>query len=122
MAGGTGLAAVSGVTQLDASSPDIVPLNDILRWAMLSEDVVHVGKLSGTRSTAHSGRACREVQGVGFASSGMVEPSIRSLAPADDMGAVGIMGMKSRDPGFHSYLLIWEFLAGYRWSGDGRAA
>ena len=36
------LSAVTGVTQLDADAPDIAALNDILRWAMLSEEVVHV--------------------------------------------------------------------------------
>src|ERR1022692_1507156 len=35
------LSAVTGVTQVDAGAPDIAPLNDILRWAMLSEEVVH---------------------------------------------------------------------------------
>ncbi|MGO9438241.1 MAG: GAF domain-containing protein, partial [Terracidiphilus sp.] len=36
------LSAITGVTQVDAGAPDVAPLNDLLRWTMLSEEVVHV--------------------------------------------------------------------------------
>ncbi len=36
------LSAVTGVTQVNADAPDIAPLNEILQWAALSEEVIHV--------------------------------------------------------------------------------
>jgi GAF domain-containing protein len=36
------LGAVTGLTQVDQDAPDIAPLNEVLRWAMLSNEVVHV--------------------------------------------------------------------------------
>ena len=36
------LSAVSGLTQVNADAPDIAPLNDILQWAALSEEVINV--------------------------------------------------------------------------------
>src|ERR1700691_1440832 len=33
------LSAVTGVTQLDSNAPEIAPLNNILRWALLAEEV-----------------------------------------------------------------------------------
>lgn len=36
------LSAVTGLTQVHADAPDIAPLNEILQWASLSEEVIHV--------------------------------------------------------------------------------
>src|SRR5277367_6386845 len=36
------LSAVTGLTQVNADSPDIAPLNEIMQWAALSEEVIHV--------------------------------------------------------------------------------
>ena len=36
------LSAFTGVAQLDSDAPEVVPLNNILRWALLAEEVIHV--------------------------------------------------------------------------------
>ncbi len=36
------LSAVTGTTQVNVDHPDIAPLNDLLQWVSLSEDVLHV--------------------------------------------------------------------------------
>jgi len=36
------LSAVTGLTQVQADHPDIAPLNEVLQWASLSEEVIHV--------------------------------------------------------------------------------
>jgi transcriptional regulator with GAF, ATPase, and Fis domain len=36
------LSAVTGLTQVNADDPDVAPLNEILQWAALSEEVIHV--------------------------------------------------------------------------------
>jgi RND family efflux transporter MFP subunit len=90
------LAAVSGVTQLDASSPDIAPLNDILRWAMLSGELVHVSQ-HGDEIDSEREETVAKFRGY-FESSGM--RAFYAIPLNDDTGRVGIMGMESRDPDF----------------------
>ena len=36
------LSAITGLTQVNADAPEIAPLNDVLQWAALSEEVIHV--------------------------------------------------------------------------------
>src|SRR6202030_4599462 len=36
------LSAVTGLTQVNTDAPEIAPLNEILQWASLSEEVIHV--------------------------------------------------------------------------------
>ncbi len=103
------LAAVTGVTQLDATSPDIAPLNDILRWAMLSEEVIHVSQhgdeIDSTREeTVAKFRSY-------FESSGM--RAFYAIPLNDDTGRVGILGMESRDPDFlaPAHLEVLQVLA-----------
>ena len=103
------LAAVTGVTQLDASLPDLAPLNDILRWALLSQEVVHVRQQDGeidsereeTRAKFHAY----------FEKSGM--RAFYAVPLQDDTGRVGVLGLESRDPDFLSpaYLEILQVLA-----------
>src|ERR1700728_553291 len=104
------LAAVSGVTQLDSSSPDIVPLNDILRWAMLSEDVVHV-RQHGDEVDSTREETVAKFKSY-FASSGM--RAFYAIPLRDDTGRVGIMGMESRDPDFllPAHLEVLQVIAG----------
>ena len=90
------LAAGSGVTQLDASSPDIAPLNDILRWAMLSGELVHVSQ-HGDEIDSEREETVAKFRGY-FESSGM--RAFYAIPLNDDTGRVGIMGMESRDPDF----------------------
>jgi GAF domain-containing protein len=104
------LAAVSGVTQLDASSPDIAPLNDILRWAVLSEGVVHVRQHGDEIENAREETVAKFKNY--FASSEM--RAFYSIPLHDDTGRVGIMALESRDPDFllPAHLEVLQVLAG----------
>lgn len=103
------LAAVSGVTQLDATDPEIVPLSDILRWTLLSQEIVHVAqhgdKISSDREET---RAKFKTY---FESSGM--RAFYAVPLNDDTGRVGVLGLESRDPDFLSpaHLEILQVLA-----------
>ena len=90
------LAAVSGVTQLDASSPDIAPLNDILRWAVLSGEVVYVRQHGDEIDSTREDTVAKFKSY--FESSGM--RAFYAIPLNDDTGRVGIMGIESRDPDF----------------------
>jgi RND family efflux transporter MFP subunit len=104
------LAAVTGLTQVDADAPDIAPLNDILRWVMLSEEAVHVRQHGDdidvereeTRAKFHSY----------FEVSGM--KGFYALPLSDDTGRVGVLGLESADPDFLSpaHIEILQVLAG----------
>jgi RND family efflux transporter MFP subunit len=92
------LAAVSGVTQLDANSPDLAPLNDILRWTLLSQEVVdirqHEGQIDSEREET------RAKFHAYFEKSGMC--AFYAIPLQDDTGRVGVLGLESRDPDFLS--------------------
>jgi RND family efflux transporter MFP subunit len=104
------LSAVTGVTQVDAGAPDIAPLNDILRWSMLSNEVVHV------RQHGDKVDAAREETRAKFHSyfetSGM--RGFYAIPLTDDTGRVGVLGLESADPDFLStaHLEILQVLAG----------
>ena len=104
------LSAVTGVTQLDSDAPEIAPLNNILRWALLSEEIVHVkqhgDEISDPRSeTQAKFRSYFQETGMrGFYATPL----------SDDTGRVGILGLESSDPDFLSpaHLEILQVLAG----------
>jgi RND family efflux transporter MFP subunit len=104
------LSAVTGVTQVDSDAPDIAPLNDILRWAMLSNEVVHVrqhgSEISATREET---RAKFESY---FETS--VMRAFYAIPLTDDTGRVGILGLESADADFlaPAHLEILQVLAG----------
>lgn len=103
------LAAVSGVTQLDASAPDIAPLDEILRWTLLSQEVVHVRQHGeNIDSPREETRAKFQTY---FERSGM--RAFYAMPLQDDTGRVGVLGMESRDPDFLSpaHLEILQVLA-----------
>src|SRR3982074_2334853 len=104
------LSAVTGVTQVDADAPDIAPLNDILRWALLSEEVVHV-RQHGADIDAARQETRAKFQSY-FETSGM--RGFYAIPLTDDTGRVGILGLESSDPDFLSpaYLEILQVLAG----------
>ena len=104
------LSAVTGVAQLDADAPEVAPLNNILRWAMLSEEVVHVKQEGEEISDA------REETQAKFRSY-FEETGMRgfyAIPLSDDTGRVGILGLESSDPNFLStaHLEILQVLAG----------
>ena len=104
------LSALTGVTQLDANAPDVSPLNDILRWAMLSGEVVHV-RQHGTEIDAAREETRAKFRSY-FEASGM--RAFYAIPLSDDTGRVGILGVESADPDFltPAHVEILQVLAG----------
>lgn len=104
------LSAVTGLTQVNTDAPDIAPLNEIMQWAALGEEVIHVGQRgeaidSGREETRAKFRKY-------FEESGMRGFYARPLN--DDTGRVGMFALESRDPDFlgPAHIEILEVLAG----------
>jgi len=103
------LSAVTGLTQVNADAPEIAPLNEILQWASLSEEVIHV------RQTGEEIDADREETRAKFkkyfAETGARGFYARPLN--DDTGRVGMLCMESSDPDFlgPAHLEILEVLS-----------
>ncbi len=104
------LSALTGVTQVDSNAPDIAPLNDILRWALLSEGVVHV-RQHGAEIDAAREETRAKFRSY-FEASGM--RAFYAIPLSDDTGRVGILGVESSDPDFltPAHLEILQVLAG----------
>jgi RND family efflux transporter MFP subunit len=104
------LAAVTGLTQVDVDAPDIAPLNDVLRWAMLSQEVVHVRQQGDEIDVARE--ETRAKFRAYFERSGM--RGFYALPLTDDTGRVGVLGLESVDPDFLSpaHLELLQVLAG----------
>ena len=103
------LSAVTGLTQVNADAPEIAPLNEILQWASLSEEVIHV------RQTGEEIDSDREETRAKFKKyfeeTGMRGFYARPLN--DDTGRVGMLCMESSDPDFlgPAHLEILEVLS-----------
>ena len=104
------LSAVTGMTQVQADHPDVAPLNEVLQWAALSEDVIHV-RQHGEAIDAEREETKAKFKKY-FAESGMRGFYARPLN--DDTGRVGMLAMESQDPDFlgPAHLEIVEVLAG----------
>ncbi len=104
------LSAVSGVTQLDADAPGIASLNDILRWTLLSSEIVHV-RQHGDDIDATRDETRAKFQRY-FESSGM--RAFYAIPLNDDTGRVGVMGLESQDPDFlaPAHVEVLQVLAG----------
>ena len=104
------LSAVTGLTQVQADHPDIAPLNEILQWASLSEEVIHV-RQHGEEIDAKREETKAKFKKY-FVESGMRGFYARPLN--DDTGRVGMLAMESHDPDFlgPAHLEIVEVLAG----------
>ena len=104
------LSAITGATQVDAGAPDVAPLNDLLRWSMLSEEVVHV-RQHGDKIDAAREETRAKFQSY-FATSGM--RGFYAIPLTDDTGRVGVLGLESPDPDFLSpaHIEILQVLAG----------
>jgi RND family efflux transporter MFP subunit len=104
------LSAITGLTQINLDAPDIAALNDILQWAALSGEVMHVRqhdeKIDSDRAETRAKFAKY------FADSGMRGFYAKPLN--DDTGRVGMLAMESSDPDFlgPAHLEIFEVLAG----------
>ena len=103
------LSAVTGLTQVNADAPDIAPLNELLQWAALTDEVVHV------RQHGDDVDASREETRAKFKKyfedSGMRGFYSRPLN--DDTGRVGLLALESSDPDFlgPAHIEILEVLA-----------
>jgi len=104
------LSAVTGVTQIDPDAPDIAPLNDILRWVMFSEEVVHV-RQHGDEIDAPREETRAKFKSY-FEASGM--QGFYGVPLTDDTGRVGVLGLESHDPDFllPAHLEILQVLVG----------
>ena len=104
------LSAVTGVTRLNADSPEIAPLNSLLQWAALAEEVVNV-KQHGDEIGAER-EETRTKFGRYFAETGM--RGFYAIPLNDDTGRVGILSLESSDPDFLTsvHLELVQVLAG----------
>ena len=104
------LSAVTGLTQVNADAPDIAPLNEVLQWATLSEEVIHVKQQDGEIDSVREETRAKFKKY--FEESGMRGFYARPLN--DDTGRVGMLAMESSDPDFlgPAHLEIVEVLAG----------
>jgi len=90
------LSAVTGVNQVNADAPDIAPLNGILQWAALAEEVVNV-RQHGDEVESDREETRAKFQKY-FADSGM--RGFYAVPLNDDTGRVGILSVESSDPDF----------------------
>ena len=104
------LAAVTGVTQLDPEAPDVAPMSEVLRWAMLSGETLHVRQvgdevLTEREETKAKFKSYFEATG---------KRAFYAIPLSDDSGRVGVLGLESTDPDFLSsaHLEILQVLAG----------
>ena len=104
------LSAVTGLTQVNADAPDIAPLNEVLQWASLSEEVIHV-RQHGDEFDSDREETRAKFRKY-FAESGMRGFYVRPLN--DDTGRVGMLSVESSDPDFlgPAHIEILELLAG----------
>ncbi|MGC1907595.1 MAG: efflux RND transporter periplasmic adaptor subunit [Candidatus Acidiferrum sp.] len=90
------LSAVSGVTQVHTDAPDIAPLNDLLQWASLSEEIIHV-RQRGDEIDSNREETVAKFRNY-FAQSGM--RGFYAMPLNDDTGRVGMLALESSDPDF----------------------
>ena len=92
------LSAVTGLTQVNADAPDIAPLNGILQWAALAEEIVNVRQHGDEIDSDREETRAKFKQY--FTESGM--RGFYALPLNDDTGRVGILSLESSDPDFLS--------------------
>ncbi len=103
------LSAVTGTTQLNVDRPDIAPLNDLLQWVSLSDEVVHVRQHGDEIDAAREETAAKFKHY--FAQSGM--RGFYAMPLIDDTGRVGVLALESSDPDFlgPAHIEILQLLA-----------
>lgn len=104
------LSAVTGQMQLNPDADDIAPLNGILQWAALSEEIINV------RQHGDAIDAPREETRAKFAKY-FADSGVRgfyAMPLGDDTGRVGMYALESDDPDFLSpaHIEILQVLAG----------
>jgi len=104
------LSAVTSVTQLNVDAPDIAPLNSVLQWAALSEEIINV-RQHGDVINAPREETRAKFQKY-FAEGGV--RGFYAMPLSDDTGRVGMYALESSDPDFLSpaHIEILQVLAG----------
>lgn len=104
------LSAITRLTQFNTDAPDIAPLNEILQWAALSEEVLHV-RQHGEEIDSEREETRAKFKKY-FAESGTRGFYARPLN--DDTGRVGMLSLEASDPDFlgPAHIEILEVLAG----------
>ena len=90
------LSAITGTTQVKADHPDVAPLNDLLQWVTLSDEVLHVRQHGDEIDTDREETAAKFR--AYFAQSGM--RGFYAMPLIDDTGRVGVLALESSDPDF----------------------
>jgi RND family efflux transporter MFP subunit len=90
------LSAVTGSMQVNVDHPEIAPLNDLLQWVSLSEEVLHV-RQRGDEIDADREETVAKFRNY-FAQSGM--RGFYAMPLIDDTGRVGVLALESSDPDF----------------------
>jgi RND family efflux transporter MFP subunit len=104
------LSAVTGKTQVNVDDPEIAPLNAVLQWAALAEEVLHV-RQHGDEVDAPREETKAKFQKY-FTESGM--RAFYAMPLNDDTGRVGMLSLESRDPDFltAAHIEILQVLTG----------
>jgi RND family efflux transporter MFP subunit len=104
------LSAVTGLTQINSDAPEIAPLNDVLQWVALSEEVIHVRQRGEEIDTQRE--ETREKFRSYFHTTGM--RGFYAMPLNDDTGRVGVLALESSDPDFlgPAHIEILQVLAG----------
>ena len=104
------LSAVTGLTQVNADAPEIAPLNAVLQWAALAEEIVNVSQHGDVIDADREETRAKFKQY--FAETGM--RGFYALPLNDDTGRVGILSVESSDPDFLTpvHIELLEVLAG----------
>jgi len=103
------LSAVTGTTQVNVDHPDIAPLNDLLQWVSLSQEVLHV-RQRGDEVDADRAETAAKFKNY-FAQSGM--RGFYAMPLIDDTGRVGVLRSNRVIPIFLSpaHIEILQLLA-----------
>lgn len=90
------LSAVTGFTKVDTDSPELSPLNEVLQWASLSDEVIHVRQHDEENDAGREETRAKFKKY--FAESGM--RGFYAVPLNDDTGRVGMLCLESADPDF----------------------
>ena len=104
------LSAVSGMTKLNADAPEIAPLNSVLQWAALAEEIVNVKQHDDEIDAEREETRAKFKQY--FTDTGM--RGFYAIPLNDDTGRVGILSLESSDPDFLTsvHIELLQVLAG----------
>ncbi len=104
------LSAVTGQPQLNPDAADIVPLDGVLQWAVLSEEIINVRQRGDVIDAPREETRAKFAKY--FAESGA--RAFYAMPLGDDTGRVGMLALESSDPDFLSaaHIEILQVLAG----------